>query len=124
MNRIRLYLVSDNRFVRESAKRLFDLAADIEVVGTGATPAIAIKEELFYEHEQVLPTSCEKIKRTNGSVRDWLQLCHQLEDLRASLSIDGADPIRARIKDIVPEYRFQEARAAENPCAVPAGVPT
>jgi len=34
-------------------------------------------------------------------------LCLQLDDLRASMNVDGAAPIRAKIKEIVPEYSFQ-----------------
>jgi hypothetical protein len=64
-------------------------------------------KELFYHHEKVLPTSCAKIKRTNGSLKDWSGLCRQLEELRTSMSVDGAAPISAEIKEIVPEYSSQ-----------------
>ena len=57
----------------------------------------------------MLPTSCEKIKRTNGALRDWSELSRLLEELRASMSVDGAVPIRAKQRQIVPEYTFQEA---------------
>jgi hypothetical protein len=60
-----------------------------------------------------LPTAYDKIKRINGSKPDWLQLCHQLEELRASMSIDGAGPIRAKIKEIVPEYCYPFETASE-----------
>jgi FlaA1/EpsC-like NDP-sugar epimerase len=72
-----------------------------------------LEEELFYRHEHVLPTAYDKIKRINGSKPDWLQLCHQLEELRASMSIDGAGPIRAKIKEIVPEYCYPFETASE-----------
>jgi FlaA1/EpsC-like NDP-sugar epimerase len=72
-----------------------------------------LEEELFYRHENVLPTAYDKIKRINGSKPDWLQLCHQLEELRASMSIDGAGPIRAKIKEIVPEYCYPFETASE-----------
>jgi FlaA1/EpsC-like NDP-sugar epimerase len=71
-----------------------------------------LEEELFYRHEEVLPTAYDKIKRINGSKPDWSQLCHQLEELRASMSIDGAGPIRAKIKEIVPEYCYPFETAA------------
>ncbi len=44
MNPIRVYVVNDNRLVRESVKRLMDLTTDIEVVGASAAPAIAIRD--------------------------------------------------------------------------------
>lgn len=71
-----------------------------------------LEEELFYRHEKVLPTTSEKIKRINGSKPDWARLCRQLEELRASLTIDGAGLIRAKIKEIIPEYRYTPQPAA------------
>ncbi|HYR43528.1 MAG TPA: hypothetical protein VER98_10925, partial [Terriglobia bacterium] len=58
--------------------------------------------------------SCEKIKRTNGALRNWPELCRQLDELRASMSIDGAAPIRAKIKEIVPEYCFEIDKLKQN----------
>ena len=80
---------------------------DVEIRFTGLREGEKLSEELFYEHEEVIPTSCEKIRRTKGPLRDWLELCRQLEELSASISIDGAAPIRAKMKEIVPEYFFQ-----------------
>jgi FlaA1/EpsC-like NDP-sugar epimerase len=80
---------------------------DVEIQFTGLREGEKLDEELFYGHEKVIPTSCEKIKRTNGALRNWPELCRQLDELRASMSIDGAAPIRAKIKEIVPEYCFE-----------------
>src|SRR6266436_3087458 len=80
---------------------------DVEIQFTGLREGEKLKEELFYGHEKVVPTSCEKIKRTNGALRNWTELSRQLDELRASMSIDGAAPIRAKIKEIVPEYCFE-----------------
>jgi len=81
---------------------------DVEIQFTGLREGEKLDEELFYGHEKVIPTSCEKIKRTNGASRNWAELCRQLDELRASMSIDGAAPIRLKIKEIVPEYSFHE----------------
>jgi FlaA1/EpsC-like NDP-sugar epimerase len=100
---------------------------DVGIRFTGLRDGEKLKEELFYNHERVLSTSCEKIKRTSAFVREWPDLCRQLEELRASLSVDGADPIRAKIKAIVPEYTFPEIQPIESPCALSAlsvGVPS
>jgi FlaA1/EpsC-like NDP-sugar epimerase len=78
-----------------------------------------LEEELFYRYEKVLPTPYEKIKRINGSKPDWAGLCRQLEELHTSLTIDGAGPIRAKIKEIIPEYRYTPA-PAEGPPSAPA----
>ena len=77
---------------------------DVEIRFTGLRPGEKLAEELFYQHEDVFATPFEKIKRTTGSRRSWAELCRQLGELRASLTIDGAEPIQAKIKDIVPEY--------------------
>ena len=77
---------------------------DVEIHFTGLREGEKLDEELFYEHERVTPTVCEKIKRTNGAHRNWPELCRLLDELRTSLFIDGAAPIRAKIKEIVPEY--------------------
>ena len=44
---------------------------DVEIQFTGLRDGEKLNEELFYEHERVTPTSCHKIKRTNGSLKDW-----------------------------------------------------
>ncbi len=79
---------------------------DVEIQFTGLREGEKLNEELFYGHERVVPTACEKIKRTNGALRTWPELCRQLDELRASLVVDGAAPIRAKMKEIVPEYSF------------------
>ena len=79
---------------------------DVEIRFTGLREGEKLSEELFYDHEKVIPTSCEKIKRTSGTPKDWLKLCHQLGELRASMNVDGAAPIRAKIKEIVAGYAY------------------
>jgi len=74
-----------------------------------------LEEELYYHYESVMPTSCDKIKRIHGSTPDWRQLCRPLQELRASMSIDGAGPIRKKIKEIVPEYDHPLLAAGETP---------
>jgi FlaA1/EpsC-like NDP-sugar epimerase len=81
---------------------------EVEIQFTGLREGEKLDEELFYGHEKVIPTSCEKIKRTSGALRNWAELCRQLDELRASMSIDGAAPIRKKMKEIVPEYNFDE----------------
>jgi FlaA1/EpsC-like NDP-sugar epimerase len=80
---------------------------NVEIRFTGLREGEKLSEELFYGHEEIIPTSCEKIKRTKGPLRNWSELCRQLEELRVSLSVDGAAPVRAKIREIVPEYSFQ-----------------
>jgi FlaA1/EpsC-like NDP-sugar epimerase len=83
---------------------------DVEIRFTGLREGEKLNEELFYQHENVIPTSCEKLKRTNGAHRDWSRLSLQLKELGATMNVDGAAPIRAKIKEIVPEYSPQATR--------------
>ncbi len=90
---------------------------DVEIKFTGLRAGEKLEEELFYKHEQVLPTSCDKIKRTSGSSQDWSRLCTHLDELRASMTVDGAGPIRAKLKAIVPEYSYPDGSTHQNAVA-------
>jgi FlaA1/EpsC-like NDP-sugar epimerase len=81
---------------------------------TGLREGEKLEQELFYHQEKVLPTSFEKIKRINCSKPDWSRLCCQLEELRTSMSLDRAAPIRSKIKEIVPEYTFHANNAKQS----------
>lgn len=83
------------------------LHGSVQIQFTGLREGEKLEEELFYHHEKVLSTNFDKIKRINGSKPDWFRLCSQLEELRASMNVDGAAPIRAKIKEIVPEYNYR-----------------
>ncbi len=86
---------------------------EVEIQFTGLRAGEKLEEELFYRHEKVFPTSCGKIKQTQGSFRNWSLLCRQLDELRASLTLDGAAPIRAKLKEIVPEYSYEAASGSD-----------
>jgi FlaA1/EpsC-like NDP-sugar epimerase len=77
----------------------------VDIHFTGLRVGEKLEEELYYKNERIFPTVFDKIKRINGSTPDWTQLCAHLGELRATLNIDGARPIRAKIKQMVPEYR-------------------
>jgi FlaA1/EpsC-like NDP-sugar epimerase len=79
----------------------------VEIRFTGLRPGEKLLEELFYGFEEVLPTSRQKIKRARGKAVDWPSLSQLLSELRASLTVDGANPVRAKLREIVPEYDCQ-----------------
>jgi FlaA1/EpsC-like NDP-sugar epimerase len=74
---------------------------------TGLREGEKLKEELVYTTEQVHPTSFEKIRKVRSPLVGWSQLQRQLNELRSSLGIDGAGPVRQKIKEIVPEYSYR-----------------
>ena len=76
----------------------------VEIRFTGLRPGEKLLEELFYGFEEVLPTCRPKIKRARGKDMSWPNLSQLLFELRASLTVDGANPVRAKLREIVPEY--------------------
>jgi FlaA1/EpsC-like NDP-sugar epimerase len=80
---------------------------DVEIQFTGLREGEKLREELFYSQERVLSTSCDTIKRTCGTLKNWSHLRRQLNELRALIGTDRAASIRAKIREIVPEYSFQ-----------------
>jgi FlaA1/EpsC-like NDP-sugar epimerase len=79
---------------------------------TGLRPGEKLYEELFYPAEAVLPTASQKVKKARGAPLEWSTLASQLEELRVSLTIDGAAPVRAQLKQIVPEYSYRTSEQA------------
>jgi FlaA1/EpsC-like NDP-sugar epimerase len=89
----------------------------VEIRFTGLRPGEKLEEELFYAYEKVLPTSFDQIRRISASDRNWLRLSQQLEELNACLYVDGARPIRQKIKEIVPEYCEPSQKDASHPAS-------
>jgi len=79
----------------------------VEIRFTGLRPGEKLLEELFYGFEEVLPTCRQKIKKARGKDMSWPNLAQLLFELRASLTVDGANPVRAKLREIVPEYVCQ-----------------
>jgi FlaA1/EpsC-like NDP-sugar epimerase len=78
----------------------------VSIQFTGLRQGEKLVEELFYENEGVDETLFPKIKRARGPVQDWDNLLRQLDDLEAALFLDDADDVRARMKEMVPEYSY------------------
>jgi len=76
---------------------------------TGLREGEKLTEELFYTTEEVHRTPFEKIKRTRSALDGWSKLQRHLDELRTSLGVDGAEPVRCKIKEIVPEYSYQSS---------------
>ena len=87
---------------------------DVAIRFTGLRDGEKLSEELFYENEDVGLTSFPKIKRARGQVREWHALRSQLEELEETLFLNGADSIRAKIKEILPEYSYQAIMPKEH----------
>ncbi len=99
------------------AKTLIHLSGKTEeqvpIHFTGLREGEKLYEELFFAHEEAHVTSRHKIKRVQGIRMEQAVLARHLEELRHSMTIDGANPIRKKLREIVPEY-FEPSRREEN----------
>lgn len=100
------------------AKTLIHLSGKTEeqvpIHFTGLREGEKLCEELFFAHEEAHVTSRYKIKRVQGIPMEQAVLARHLEELRHSMTIDGAIPIRKKLREIVPEYFEQPSRREEN----------
>jgi len=96
--------------ILELAKTLVRLSGktgqQVTIKFTGLREGEKLVEELFYSNEEVGQTSFPKIKRARGPLHDWHALARKLEDLEATLFLNGSSSVRAKIKEIVPEYSY------------------
>lgn len=94
--------------ILELARTLIQLsgksAQQVPIRFTGMRQGERLSEELFFEGEEVLPTSCPKIVRARSAHQDWPELYRRLEELEATLFVEGSDCALAKIKEIVPGY--------------------
>jgi FlaA1/EpsC-like NDP-sugar epimerase len=94
--------------VLDLAKKLIQLSGksecDVEIRFTGLREGEKLFEELSYPAEEIHPTSSPKIWRIRGTPHRWLDLSSQLHQLRTSMSVMVSAAIRAKVKEIAPEY--------------------
>lgn len=94
----------------ETLIRLSGKSSDeVPIQFTGLRQGEKLFEELFYPTERIHPTECAKIKRTSTFISKWPELEKRLEDLRASMYVDGPAPVRRRLTEIVPESKLMES---------------
>jgi FlaA1/EpsC-like NDP-sugar epimerase len=100
--------------------------SEIKIEFVGLRPGEKLHEDLFYPRERQLPTSNRKVKRTQSEIIPWPALWAHLEDL-ISLTNSGTEiSIRAKMKEIIPEYSYQseavhvQTEPAENVQSEPA----
>jgi len=82
---------------------------DVQFDFIGLRDGEKLEEELFYAHEQIRTTLSHQIKRTRGAMDGWAKLERQLRELRTAMSINGPEPIRRKLKEIVPQYMYTDS---------------
>ena len=81
--------------------------SEIKIEFVGLRPGEKMYEDLFYPGERKFGTTNRKVKRTQSEIIAWPALCAHLEDL-ISLTNSGTEvSIRAKMKEIIPEYSYQ-----------------
>lgn len=92
-----------NSLIRLSGKS----PRDVRIEFIGLRQGEKLCEDLFYPQEKQLPTENRKVKRTRSTIIAWPFLSTQLWDLLA-LSSSGTElSIRAKVKEIIAEYRYE-----------------
>jgi FlaA1/EpsC-like NDP-sugar epimerase len=81
---------------------------EVSIEFTGLRDGEKLCEELFFSAEEVHPTCRQKINRARGKPMHWDTLSDHLRELRASVALGGAAPIRSKLQEIVPEYCAQQ----------------
>jgi FlaA1/EpsC-like NDP-sugar epimerase len=94
--------------ILQLAKTMIQLSGktedEVKIRFTGLREGEKLDEELFFAGEEVKATSLQKIKRARSAPMSWPDLDCHLRELRASMTINGAAPIRTKLREIVPEY--------------------
>jgi len=81
--------------------------SEIKIEFIGLRPGEKMYEDLFYPKERKFGTTNRKVKRTQSEIIAWPALWAHLEDL-ISLSNSGTEiSIRAKMREIIPEYSYQ-----------------
>ncbi|HEY1896433.1 MAG TPA: nucleoside-diphosphate sugar epimerase/dehydratase [Terracidiphilus sp.] len=94
--------------ILDMAKTLIRLSGlhqdEVKISFTGLRPGEKLFEDLFYGFERRSNTGAQKVFRTQGQTASWPELLQLLSELRAESATGIPDRIRAKVKEIVPEY--------------------
>jgi len=82
------------------------LGEDLNITYIGLRPGEKLYEELFYDSEELLPTSHVKIKQSKYQLLDWDKIYKQVKLFNQICADNGDDAeIIALLLEIVPEYQ-------------------
>ena len=94
--------------------------AEVRIDITGLRQGEKLHEELFYAREEQIATGNSKVKRTRSDIIARARLVAGLEDLANLTSAGTETSIRAKLREIIPEYTY-EAAAPRPEHAIPEG---
>jgi FlaA1/EpsC-like NDP-sugar epimerase len=94
--------------ILDMAKTLIRLSGlppdEVKISFIGLRPGEKLFEDLFYAFERRSNTGAQNVFRTQGQTASWSELLQLLAELRAESATGIPDRIRAKVKEIVPEY--------------------
>jgi FlaA1/EpsC-like NDP-sugar epimerase len=107
--------------VAELAKTLVRLSgkSNPEFKFIGLRPGEKLFEELFYPDERVWTSACEKISCTESGRPAWPALKRGLDELYAATSLGKRSSILARLKEIVPQFTYENCDPDPNAGKMP-----
>jgi FlaA1/EpsC-like NDP-sugar epimerase len=84
---------------------------EVKFVYTGLREGEKLHEELFYGSEVQLPTQCDKLLHALGGRLKWRVLHRHLQELKIMVHASTEQALRAKLKQIVPEYQCTDHTA-------------
>ncbi len=87
----------------------FEPDVDIKIKYIGLRPGEKLYEELITEGEGIMPTSHHKIMVLKGTECNLQVLNHRIIELADLASNQATEPIKEKLKQILPEYRPAES---------------
>jgi FlaA1/EpsC-like NDP-sugar epimerase len=91
---------------------------EVPIVFTGIRPGEKLFEELFYDAEAHRPTTIPKIMCAESTLPSAPDLRRRLDELLRMLHSRSGDRIRAKVKEIIPEYQWEQPAVAPLPSTV------
>jgi FlaA1/EpsC-like NDP-sugar epimerase len=81
--------------------------SEVKIEFIGLRPGEKMYEDLFYPTERKFGTTNRKVKRTKSEIIPWQALYAHLEELVSLMNSGTEISIRAKMKEIIPEYSYQ-----------------
>jgi FlaA1/EpsC-like NDP-sugar epimerase len=88
---------------------------EIQITYTGMRPGEKLHEELFYDSEVRLSTPLPQVMRAQSGLPAWSVLNRHLQELQVIAYEQNPEMIRAKVKQIIPEYQWEPMTRLQTP---------
>jgi len=93
----------------------------VDIVFSGLRPGEKLYEDLFYADEERVPTTHKKVRCAHADRMSWSRLAQHLAELQLLAPDGSASSIRAKVRDIIPEYSYPVPIPPAYPLQLPDG---